>query len=295
MPLYLVNKVMEWQSWPNLLLEERKHLPDASGIYVIADNEHTVWYVGKSINIRTRWQGKGHHRYKQLSRTNRKRQYRVYWSLCPLEHLDQQEKHHINTLRPHLNDSPVKSYVRKPKTPGQEISRILRVINKKTALFPDIRSIVLGYYPEIEENEEGTLERFDCLVILTNVNDYDDVIAKSMKKSLSKKGRYLQDCWKSYQPQCGPGKDAGTAQILVFLHDVWVYEFVCWSQLIDVLGSKQSNLGYFELEQETVLALRDPKQVELDALPQPKGLPSRHDEYLRDRFPDLQPLSDRPC
>lgn len=284
---------MEWQNWPSLMLQERERLPDASGIYVIADSENTVWYVGKATNLRSRWRGKGHHRYKQLSRTNRKRQYQIYWSLCPSEQLDQQEKHYINALRPHLNDSPVKAYVRQPKTPGQEISRILKVINKKTTLFPDTRSIVLGYYSDIEEDEDGILERHDCIIILTNVNDYDQIIGKSVDKSTTKKARYLQGCWKLYHPQCGEGENAGPAQIPIFLHDKWVYEFICWYELLNALKSNPDNLDYVELESQTVVALSDPRLVASIKWPEPKGFRSRHDEYLRDRLPDLQPLSDR--
>ena len=47
--------------WNKLLLEDRNQLPEASGIYAIL-SEGNVYYVGKSVNIKSRWSGSGHHR-----------------------------------------------------------------------------------------------------------------------------------------------------------------------------------------------------------------------------------------
>jgi len=64
---------MEWKSWSSLPLKQREQLPPQPGIYVVVDAEQEVWYVGRSININARWNGRGHHRYPQLSRTNNQR------------------------------------------------------------------------------------------------------------------------------------------------------------------------------------------------------------------------------
>jgi len=69
---------MEWKSWANTPFAQRDQLPAQAGIYVVVDAEDQVWYVGKSINLQARWSGKGHHRFRQLNRSNNKRSYRIH-------------------------------------------------------------------------------------------------------------------------------------------------------------------------------------------------------------------------
>ncbi|NEQ97321.1 MAG: hypothetical protein F6K30_11445 [Cyanothece sp. SIO2G6] len=57
--------------------------------------------------------------------------------------------------------------------------------------------------------------------------------------------------------------------------------------------AKADDLDYVQLENQMVVALRDPRLIASIKWPEPKGFSSRHDEYLRDRLPDLQPLCDR--
>lgn len=40
-------------------------------------------------------------------------------------------------------------------------------------LFPDLRSVVLGFYTEIDEDGDGeaSLEEYICIVVVVNVND----------------------------------------------------------------------------------------------------------------------------
>ena len=79
---------MEWQQWPSVLLGDRQLLPDHPGIYVVADDNQFVWYVGQAANLQSRWLGRGHHRYPQLIRTNRKLKHRIYWRSFPVQQLD---------------------------------------------------------------------------------------------------------------------------------------------------------------------------------------------------------------
>ncbi|HEY9661411.1 MAG TPA: GIY-YIG nuclease family protein, partial [Allocoleopsis sp.] len=167
---------MEWKSWSSLPLTQRERLPAQSGIYVVVDAEEQIWYVGRSVNLNARWNGKGHHRYQQLSRTNGKRQYQIHWKCFPPTQLDEKEQFYIDLFKPHLNYSRVRTYARKSIQPHEEISRLLKVINKKTTLFPDVRSVVLGYYTEVDEDEEGTLKEYTCIIIVINVNDHDGPI-----------------------------------------------------------------------------------------------------------------------
>jgi excinuclease UvrABC nuclease subunit len=48
-------------------LKNKDLLPDCSCIYYVIDEQQIVGYVGRSINLRKRWNGENpHHRYNQL-------------------------------------------------------------------------------------------------------------------------------------------------------------------------------------------------------------------------------------
>jgi hypothetical protein len=170
---------------------------------VVVDTEEQVWYVGQSVNLNARWKARGHHRYQQLSRTNNKRLYKIYWQFFPSEQLNEKEQLYIDLFKPHLNYSRVKTYARKATQPDEELSRLLKVLNKKTMLFPDVRSVVIGYYTEIDEDEEGKLKEYTCIVTAVNVNDHDGLILNSYSKSHSKKGKNLKGYWYTYESTCG--------------------------------------------------------------------------------------------
>lgn len=286
---------MEWKNWSSLPLKERHQLPAGSGIYIIVDAEDHVWYVGQSKNLNARWQGKGHHRYKQLSRTNNKRLYNIYWKLFPLHQLNEKEQLYIDLFKPSLNYSSVKTYARKAIQPNAEISRLLKVINKKTTLFPDIRSLVLGYYIEADEDEEGEFKEYTCIVIAVNVNDHDGPILKSCHKSYSKKGISLKGHWYIYESFFG--KDDSTiepALIPVFVLENIVYEFVCCSILIDNLGQNKANLCNVEIAQQNVLALKHPdilySTISSLITNDKYFLNARSSKYLFYRSSDIRPI-----
>lgn len=282
---------MEWKNWLSLPLNQRTQLPSQSGIYVVVDAEEYVWYVGKTINLNARWNGKGHHRYKQLSRTNNKRAYRIYWQNFPPSQLSEKENIYIDLFKPCLNYSRVKTYARKPIESNEEISRILKTINKQTRLFPSIRSVVVGYYTELNTNEDDdtSLEDYTCIVIVVNINDYDSVISKSYEKSLGRKGIHLKGYWQIYESNCGvEDPTVQPASIPVFVIDNIVYEFVCYSTLIDKFEENRSSLDYVEISKQNVLALKD--MDILERLSIYDGYFSlRSENYLRYRIPDLKP------
>lgn len=279
---------MEWKSWSNLLLTQRERLPSQSGIYVVVDAEEQVWYVGRSINLNARWNGKGHHRYKQLSRTNNKRLYKIYWQFFPSEALNEKEQLYIALFKPHLNYSGVKTYLRKAIQPNEEISRLLKVINKKTVLFPDVRSVVLGYYTEIDANEEGELKEYTCIVIIVSVNDHDGPILNSYNKSHKRKGSNLKGCWCIYESECGSDDpNIKPVSIPIFLFGNIIYEFVCYPSLIEKLAQNRSSLHSIEIAKQSVLALKDTSI--LPSLIVPDGnFMSRLKDYLEYRAADLQ-------
>jgi hypothetical protein len=281
---------MEWKNWLSLPLTQRTQLPSQSGIYVVVDAEEQVWYVGKTINFNARWNGKGHHRYKQLSRTNNKRSYRIYWQNFPPSQLSEKENKYIDLFKPYLNYSRVKTYARKPIQSNEEISRILKTLNKQTRLFPSVRSVVVGYYTELDTNEDddASLEEYTCIVIVVNINDYDSVISKSYEKSLSRKGINLKGCWQTYESDCGvEDPTVKPAYIPTFVIDNIVYEFVCYSRLIDKFEVNKSSLDNIEIAKQTVLALKDTGTL-MELSIHDGYFDYRSEDYLRYRIPDLQ-------
>ena len=82
----------EWKNWRHCDFGSKDLLPHEPGIYVIADKDYTVWYVGLSKSLKNRWQGAQHHRYKQLRRGKSKLQLKIYYKQVATEELKHQEK-----------------------------------------------------------------------------------------------------------------------------------------------------------------------------------------------------------
>lgn len=101
---------MEWKEWQYCPFKERHQLPSISGIYVVVDYNEHVWYVGQAVNLNSRWNGRGHHRYAQLSRSNGKRNFSIFWLPCAPGELNKMERYYINLLQPSLNTTKVKKY-----------------------------------------------------------------------------------------------------------------------------------------------------------------------------------------
>ena len=287
---------MEWKEWSNLPLTQRDQLPNHPGIYVITDLAEQVWYVGKSANLNNRWRGKGHHRYSQLSRSNKKKFFQIYWKPFRLEQLNEKEQYYISLFNPHLNGTKVKSYIRKKAQPNAELKRIFQVVNRKTTLFPSVRSVVLGYYKELDEEE---MKEYTVLVVLVNINDHDKIILGSAMRSQKRQGRHLKDFWKEYACDCELDESRySPATLLVFMMDDYVYEFICCSELRESLKETPSKLYQVELFNQSVTALRSPDTItELPSntyrLPSPDGrLQLNSEDYLNYRVPKLQPVDE---
>jgi hypothetical protein len=280
---------MEWKAWSGLPLRQRDQLPSHPGIYVVVDAEDQVWYVGQSVNLHTRWNGRGHHRYAQLSRTNNKRSYQIYWKFFPAHELGQKEQFYIDLFKPHLNYSRVKTYARKAPQPYGELSRLLKVMNQNTMLFPDIRSVVLGYYTELEE-EDGMLNNYTCIVIAINANDHNGLILNSYQRSFSRKGISLKGCWQTYENPCGSNdSECKPALIPVFVLEPFVYEFVCYPNLIENLRQHQSVLQTVNIANQSVIALKDPSLLPSFIVTE-RCFTFRSEDYLHYRIPDLRPI-----
>ncbi|MBD1853376.1 GIY-YIG nuclease family protein [Cyanobacteria bacterium FACHB-502] len=298
----------EWQQWANVPLSGRMNLPDVPGIYVVIDAGGEVWYVGKASNLRTRWGGRSHHRYGQLSRQNKKRNYQIYYCPCSLRELDVQEKHYIDQFKPLLNYSRVKTYARKPSRPHQELARILKVMNKPNSLFEGhARSLGVGYYRELDEDDDEQLKEFTCIVVAVNANDHDKVLYKSAMKSTTNKGKYLADCWGVYETTLGLGEpeidpETQPLQILIFRQENWVYEFVALDYEVLKEFDCQKQELYTEpimMNGRSVLALKDPAHLQALLPPvEPVRFGYRNKAWLHPmhyhhyRLPYLKPISE---
>jgi hypothetical protein len=184
---------MEWKTWQHLSLNQRSRLPLCSGVYVVADINNFVWYVGQATNLRNRWIGNTHHRYPQLQRSDRKLSHQIYWKSCPLDQLNQQERYYIERFSPELNGCKVKIYL--PKQTKQsyvdhELKRLLKVLTHQTLLFPVIRSVIAGEFNDADGARH--------IVILTSLNDY-----RILANSAGKKSREIKQAWINFKTYCG--------------------------------------------------------------------------------------------
>jgi GIY-YIG catalytic domain len=225
---------MEWKNWQQVRFSERRYLPSCSGIYVVTDANGYVWYVGQATNLKNRWLGRGHHRYPQLIRSHRKNDYNIYWLSVPIEQLNAQEQYYIELLKPELNGCKVKTYIPKEPLIEREIKRVLKTINKKTFLFPVIRSIVVGEYLEVEQTR--------CIVIAINANDFSILDNSSRKKHAST----VKQAWSELGSFCGRDEqNYQCPQIPVFSHNGLRFEFVQIPELLNYLEKNPDTLNQY--------------------------------------------------
>jgi hypothetical protein len=173
--------------------------------------------------------GRNHHRYPQLIRTHRKRQYQIYWQAFPAHRLDEQERLYIDRFHPELNGCKVKTYLPKQPQVEREIKRLFKAINRTTLLFPVIRSVVAGEYVD----EDG----IRSLVTLTTTNDFF-LLAKSARKRYSAE---VRKAWTSFETYCGKPEALYHAQrISAFNFNQQRFEFVEASEIIRHLSETPS-------------------------------------------------------
>ncbi|MGG6267545.1 GIY-YIG nuclease family protein [Leptolyngbya sp. AN10] len=231
---------MEWKTWQHLPLKERSRLPSCSGIYVVADINDLVWYVGQAANLRTRWVGKTHHRYSQLIRSDRKLNHHIYWKSCPLDQLDTQERYYIEQFSPELNGCKVKTYL--PKNTKQsvvdrELKRLLKVFNHKTLLFPLIRAIPAGEF----HDEDGIRH----IVVLIHCNDFEVLANSTRKKSIQ-----IRKAWVNHRTYCGRSEESYLPKTIpVYSGSGYMIEFVEASEVIRYL---EENLNVYEQSIKTI-------------------------------------------
>ncbi|MCG9885827.1 MAG: GIY-YIG nuclease family protein [Cyanobacteria bacterium] len=212
-----------WQRWDSVDFANRQLLPEYSGIYVVADADGIVWYVGQAINIKSRWSGKGHHRYRQLAYHHIKKQRKIYWLPVESSLLDEQERRFIELFKPSLNGSRVRKSM--PKNPKvlSEIKRILKTLNRSNFLYPQIRSLVFGGYEE---------EDLQCIIVIINMNDLKIIDGSAFKKYQPA----IRSAWKNLETECGRSEEEfHLVRIPCFFIENLCFEFVAVPEVIQFL------------------------------------------------------------
>lgn len=258
---------IDWKLWNKVPLRSKYLLPEYSGIYIVTDQIDFVLYVGKSKNIKARWIG--HHRHKQLIRRDRKdRKFFIYFNHFPIEQLDEEERYYINLLCPSLNSTKITKRIPKVPTAESVLTKLLRAINRKTGLFPDVRSLVLGCWQTNEPDDS-----YCHIAIAVGLNDIDSVVANSA--CIKSRNRWIRGSlkkntnWRYYETHCGlPEDQYYPAMVLTYLYQGWAIHFVWigWEIIHWARANKDklSNISLFGVE---AYCLQDPhvlKIVELE-------------------------------
>lgn len=86
---------------PSVALKDRRHLPRQAGVYLVIDETNAVQYVGCSRNLRQRWTGSSHHRYREIVAMG---SIRIAYCTALSVPLEKAEKSLISRFQPRLND-----------------------------------------------------------------------------------------------------------------------------------------------------------------------------------------------
>ena len=241
----------EWKTWNKVFLRNKELLPECSGIYIVADQTDFVLYVGKSKNIKSRWNG--HHRHKQLVRRDKKdRRFYIYFNCLLFDQLDEKEKYYIELLNPSLNSTKITKRIPKISTPEGVLTKLLRAINRKTSLFPNVRSLILGYWYD-RELDDG----YCHIAIAVGLNDLEGSVVNSA--CVKTKNKYIRGSlkknsnWRYYETYCGLSEDEHhpTAILTYYyqktaLHFVWIgWETINWASANQ---SELSSINFFGVE-----------------------------------------------
>lgn len=226
---------MEWKAWNKVPFSSRDYLPMTSGIYIIVDAKDVVWYVGQAKDIRKRWAGKGHHRYQQLLRTNKKRHYSIYWKSFPVDELTLWENKYISKLDPELNRSKVKRYIPSEPVKVREIRRIIKALTKTTHWHPKIRSVLVG----------KTISDDSIVKVFFAFHGFD--IGIITRSTWSKKSPLIRKAWQMIRPNCGFDEEQYDAP---FIYEFYLQEgleivFLQIEELLEFLGKNTNSYDLY--------------------------------------------------
>lgn len=118
-----------------LTLRLRDRLPDLPGIYFVVGEREQLFYIGQAKNLRKRWAGTSHHRYKQFARKGLDKII-IKYILASVSELNELECKYINQFNPLLNDGKVNKYLPKTSPRFSELQRLLKLAS--LPLFPSL-------------------------------------------------------------------------------------------------------------------------------------------------------------
>lgn len=121
--------------WASVLLEDRRSLPQTSGVYAVI-KQKKIYYIGFSSNLNRRWRGTGHHRFAQADKLGRPS---LHYLPLPKQDARTLEKRLISEYSPPWNYSkiPVLSKV-------HWLQRVLMAVTCLWVLFISSHSFILG-------------------------------------------------------------------------------------------------------------------------------------------------------
>ncbi len=147
------------QELSNIRFNNLDALPESSGVYLVADDCHRVYYVGQSSNIKLSL--KNHDRFEEFQAVNGSK---VCWLSCDETELIGIESDYINYYNPPLNngvavESISKGLVPSNMTPEQQLERYLEICTiikeleqEKEQLKPNIVTLAADYQQQHGEN-----------------------------------------------------------------------------------------------------------------------------------------------
>jgi predicted DNA-binding protein len=152
-------ETIELSSLPSLSLLQRKDLPEVSGIYFVINNQGVIQYIGKSINLKQRWQQ--HHRLSQLEELP---DIKIAW-LEVSDHslLLEIERALIHWFKPSLNRRRVRKIrITKRKRGNPEFGTLYRIgSNREKPLSEQVKVLM---YPEMKHQLKDLADQKNCTV-----------------------------------------------------------------------------------------------------------------------------------
>lgn len=263
-------------------LRQRHQLPDRSGIYFVIDKSDRLLYIGQAKNLRDRWSGKSHHRYKQFARKGLDK-ITLGYILVSVSELDRLEKEYINEFNPVLNDSKVREYLPKKSPRFSELQRLLKLTSKP--LFPstkytarDGKTILREPWDLFRGFVAGVYEQdLKVYIVIVCRQNMGSLLWKSFKHR-TKKRFYIQTEYELIPGYCFD------ARKVVF---VFVEFFTLGDEIFEQL---YPHLSDCQLAGVTIKKLLDPSCL----IPAIENLPSDEDKAVRDYLisigDNLQPL-----
>lgn len=122
---------------PSLPLEQKKSLPKYGGIYFVINSDDEILYIGRSSNLRSRWQN--HHRHHQFEKNTS----RIAWlEVSDTSLLADIESALISWFHPQLNFGLI---------PEQEAKRGITIVYTRYKYYPGIGERIKSYRKQSEK------------------------------------------------------------------------------------------------------------------------------------------------